>query len=158
MMFGVPGGEEVGGGFVVGLGLAAAPVPEEAVAEAAEPADDPHRLGQGHAAWIVAVRAVQALVQAAFDAPGGPVALPPLGGVQRCGRQARHPRDGFRGVWAQVAAPPGDLLDAGKVHRLGAAGAGTQDARFRLALIELTFARQRGRGRPRGKNPPAGRE
>ena len=157
MMFGVHGGEEVGGGLVPGIALAAAPVQEEAVAEAAEHPDGPHGLRQAHAALVVAVRDIQALVQAAFDAPGRPVAFQPLRGVQLGGRQARHQRDGFRGVLAQVAAQERDLLDAGEVHRLGAAGAGAQDTQFGLAFVELAFTRQRGRGHPRGKNPPAGR-
>ena len=104
MMFGVHGGEEVGGGFMFGFLLPAAPVHEEAVAGATEPADDPHGLREAHAAVIVAVGDIQALVEAAFDAPGGPVAFPPRGGVQLGGRQAGDQRDGFRGMLTQVAA------------------------------------------------------
>ena len=123
--------------------LPAAPVQEETVAEAAEHADDPHGLGQVHATLVVAVRDVQALVPAAFDAPGGAVELQPPGGVQLCGQEAGDQRDRFRGVLAQVATQARDLLNAGKVHRLGTAGAGTQDARFGLTFVELTAARQR---------------
>ena len=72
MMFGVHGGKEVGGGFVPGFLLPAAPMHEEAIAEATEHANDPHGLGQAHAALVVAVGDVQALVQAAFDAPRPP--------------------------------------------------------------------------------------
>jgi len=67
MMFGVHGGEEVSGGFMWGFLLPAAPVHKEAVAEAAKHPDDAHGTGPAHAALIVAVRNIQALVQAAFD-------------------------------------------------------------------------------------------
>ena len=157
MMFGVHRAKKVGGGFVPGLLLAAAPVHEQAVAQTPEHPDDPHGLGQAHAALVVTVRDVQTLVQTAFDAPGGAVKRQPLGGLQVFGQQAGDERNGFRGVLAQVTAQPGDLLDAGKVHRLGAAGAGTQDAQFGLAFVELTLAGQRRGGRARGENPPAGR-
>ena len=158
MMFGVHGGEEVGGGLVPGFLLPAAPMQEEAVADAAEHPDDPHRVRQAHAALVGAVRDIQALVQTAFDAPGGPVARQPLRGVQLGGRQARHQRDGFRRVLAQVPAQERVLGDARKVHRLGAAGQGAQDAQFGLAFVELAFTRQRGRGFLRGGNPPEVRE
>ena len=58
---------------------------------------------QAHAALVVAVRDVQALVLAAFDAPGRPVELKPLGGVQFGGRQARHQRDRLGGGSAGTA-------------------------------------------------------
>ena len=138
--------------------LAAAPVDEQAVAQTPEHSDDPQGLGQAHAAWVVAVRDIPALVQAAFDAPGGAVKRQPLGGLQVFGQEAGDEHHGFRGVLAQVRAQQGDLLDAGKAHRLGAAGAGTQDAPFGLAFVELTLAGQRRGGRARGENPPAGRQ
>ena len=70
--------------------------------------------------------------------------------------------------WAALSSSGGRLVtsatvsgacwrDAGEVQRLGAAGAGAQDAPFGLALVKLPVAGQRGRGRARGKNPPAGR-
>lgn len=73
MMFGVHGGEEISGGFVVGLVLPAAPFHEEAVADPAEQAHQPHGLGKAHPAQVIPVADVQALVQAAFDAPGRPI-------------------------------------------------------------------------------------
>ena len=46
MMFCVHGGEEIGGGFVVGLLLLAAPMHEEAVAEPAKHPNDVHGMGR----------------------------------------------------------------------------------------------------------------
>jgi hypothetical protein len=62
MMVGVHGSEEVGGGFVVGLGLLVTPVHEQAVAEAAKHADDQHRMRSAHAAEVVVVGDIQALM------------------------------------------------------------------------------------------------
>src|ERR1017187_8811234 len=70
MMFGVHGAEEVGGGFVLGPSVLAAPMHEQTVAEAPKHSHHPHGLGLAHPALVVQVRHVQALVQAAFDAPG----------------------------------------------------------------------------------------
>ena len=53
MMFGVHGGEEIRGGFVLWLGLASAPVHEETVAEPAQHTHHPHGLGEAHAALVI---------------------------------------------------------------------------------------------------------
>jgi hypothetical protein len=88
MMFGVHRAEEIGGGFVLGLILSAAPMHEEAVAEAPKHSHDPHGLWFADSAQVVEVRDIQSLVQPAFDAPGGPVVLQPLSSVQGLGREA----------------------------------------------------------------------
>lgn len=90
MMFGVHGTEEIGGGFVLGLVLSAAPVHEQAVAKASKHARDAHGLWFTDPALVVLMRDVQALVQPAFDAPGSAVILQPLSSVQGLGRQAGH--------------------------------------------------------------------
>jgi hypothetical protein len=64
-----------------GFFLSAAPVDEQAVAEAAKHADDAHGMGLAHPAEIVEVGDIQALMQAGFDAPGGAIELEPLPGV-----------------------------------------------------------------------------
>jgi len=84
-------------------------------------------------------------MQSAFDAPGGPVVGQPLSGWEVFGPKAGYQRDGFGRVAAQVPAQERDLFDAGKVHFFGRGGAAAQDARFGLAFVELTPARQRGR-------------
>lgn len=88
MMSGVHGGKGGRGGFVPGLLLPAARMHEAAIAEATEPANDPHGSGPAPAALLVAVGDLQALVQAAFDAPGHPVAVNRYRGKQGlvCGR------------------------------------------------------------------------
>ena len=65
------------------------------------------------------MRYIQSLVQSAFNAPGGPVVMQPLGGIQLLGPKARHQGHGFGRVLAQMPAQERDLLDAGKVHLLG---------------------------------------
>ena len=119
MMFRVQGAEEVGGGFVSGLVLSAAPMHEQAVAQAPEHTHDPHRLWFADPALVVQMRHIQSLVESAFDAPSGPVVTQPLGGIQLLRPKARHQGHGFGRVLAQVPAQEGDLLDAGKVHLLG---------------------------------------
>jgi hypothetical protein len=104
MMFGVHGAEKVGGGFVLGLFLSAAPMHEQTVAEAPKHPHHPHGLWFTDPALVVQMRYVQSLVQSAFDTPGCPVVLEPLGGVQGLGRKAGHQRDGFGGVMAQMPA------------------------------------------------------
>ena len=64
MMFGIHGGEEISRSFVAGVFLPAAPVDEQAVAEAAKHADDAHGMGLAHPAEIVEVGDIQALMQA----------------------------------------------------------------------------------------------
>jgi hypothetical protein len=73
MMFSIHGAEKIGGRFVAGFFLSAAPFHKEAVADASKHAHQPHRLGKAHAAQVVPVGDVQALVQAAFNAPGRPI-------------------------------------------------------------------------------------
>jgi hypothetical protein len=104
MMFGVPGAEEIGGDFELGLDLSVAPMHKQTVAEAPKHPHDPHGFGFAEAALVVQRREVQSLVQSAFDASGGPVVLPPLSGVQALGRKAGHQRPGFGGVEAQLPA------------------------------------------------------
>jgi hypothetical protein len=104
MMFGVHGAEEIGGGFVLGLVLSAAPMHEQTVAEAPKHPHDSHGLWFAYSALVVQMRDVQSLVQSAFDAPGCPVVLQPLSGVQGFGRKAGHQGDGLGGVLAQMSA------------------------------------------------------
>src|SRR5665213_1373334 len=88
MMIGVHVGEKVGGGFVVGFGLLAAPVHEEAVAETTKHANDQHGMGPTDAAEVVVRGDIEALMQAGFDPPGGAIEAEPLLGAQFFGRQA----------------------------------------------------------------------
>jgi len=90
MMFSVHGAEEIGGCFVARFLLTAAPFDKQAVAESPKQAHQPHCLGQAHSAQVISVGDIQALVQAAFNAPGRPMVCQPLGGVELRGRQARH--------------------------------------------------------------------
>jgi hypothetical protein len=157
MMFGIHGGEEIGGGFVAGLFLLAAPVDEQAVAEAAKHSDDAHGMGLAHPAEIVEVGDIQALMQASFDAPGRAIELEPLLGVEFFRGQAGHQGNGFGAVVAEVAAEQGDLFDTREVHRLGGGGLAAEYPQFGLAFVELTPAGQGGAGLSRGKNPSEGR-
>ena len=112
MMFGVHGAEEIGGGFVLGLFLSAAPMHKQAIAEAPKHPHDAHGLWFANPALVVPMRYVEALVQPAFDAPGSAVILQPLSGVQGLGPKAGHQRDGFGRVVAQMPAQESDLLHA----------------------------------------------
>ena len=155
MMFGVHGAEEIGGGFVMGFVLAGAPVHEQTVAETAKHSHHAHGLGLAHAALVVEVGDIQSLVQAALNAPSRAVVLEPLRRVELLGGKTGHQSDGFRGMVAQMAAQEGDLLHAGKVHFFGGGRPRTQHPDFGLAFVELTAARQSGRGLRREKNRPA---
>lgn len=62
MMSGVHGGKEVSGGFVVVFALPVAPVHEEAVVQAPEHPDPPHRPQLAHTVMVVLMGHIQALV------------------------------------------------------------------------------------------------
>ena len=68
-VFGGHGGGEVGGGFVVGFWLMAAPVHAEAVGQAGEDAVDPHGIARAQPALVVAARDVEPRVEAVLDVP-----------------------------------------------------------------------------------------
>lgn len=142
MMFGIHGGEKVGGGFVLGLFLAAAPVNEETVAEAPQQAHHAHGLGQAHPALVVQVADVQPQMQAIFNAPSGLVSLEPLRGVELVGRQAGHQRDGLRLVPAQMPPHQGHLFDTRKINGFRAGRARTQNSDFQLPFVKFDGAGQ----------------
>ncbi len=72
MVFGHKG-LEVGGGDVVRAGLMSAPLHKEAVGDAAKHPQDPDAVITLDAAPVIVVGNIQALMQAAFDAPSLPV-------------------------------------------------------------------------------------
>ena len=71
------------------------------------------------------MRDIQALVQAAFDASGGPVVFKPFGGVKFLRSAAGHQGDGFGAMLAQGAAEQADLFHAEKIDLFRAGRAGT---------------------------------
>jgi len=152
MMLGVHGGKEVGGGFVFWFLLPTAPMHEKAVTETAQHSGHTQGLWLAHATQIVQMGDVQALVQAVFDAPGGPVVFEPLGGVEFCGGNTGDQSYCFRLVVPQVAAEQGDLFDKREVDLLGGGAEAAQSAGLELAFVELTTARQVRGGVLRGKN------
>jgi hypothetical protein len=143
MMFGVHSGEAIGGGFVFGFGLAAAPMQEETITEAAQRAHHAQGPGQAHAALVIQMADVQPQVQAVLNAPSGPVVGQPLSGVELAGRQAGHQGDGLRLVLAQVPPQQGHLFDAGKIDFFRAGCARAQDPDFQLPFVKLPAAAQR---------------
>ena len=102
MMLGIHGAEEVGGGFMFGFILLVAPMAEQTVAQASKRAHDPHGLGLADPAEVFEMGNIQALMEAAFDAPGGAIELEPLGGVQLGRGQAGDERHHFRGMVAEL--------------------------------------------------------
>ena len=77
-----PASLEVGGGDVLGTGLAQLPFPEATVGDAAINPEDPHGFVGLNAASIIVVRNFPALVAAAFNAPARAVELQPGGGLE----------------------------------------------------------------------------
>src|SRR6185503_11087252 len=106
-------------GFVMGLFLSDSPMHAKAVAEATEHADHTHGGGGPDAALVFPMRNVQALVQPAFDAPGGAVIGQPLGCCEILRTEARHQGDGLGAMVPEVAPEKRDLFDARKIHLLG---------------------------------------
>jgi hypothetical protein len=102
MMIGVHVGEKVGGGFVVRLGLLAAPVHEQAVGKTAKHANDQHRMRPTDSAEVVVMGDIEALMQAGFDAPGGAIEAEPLLGAQFFGWQAGDQGHRFGAMVSQV--------------------------------------------------------
>ena len=77
----VHGVEKVGCGFLVWFFLFQYPVHAKAVAEATEHSHEEHGGGLAHSAQIIEVADVEALVEPAFDTPGGAVEFEPVEGV-----------------------------------------------------------------------------
>ena len=63
------GGLEIGGGLVLGVGLAGTPFHAQTVAQTAKHAQDPEARSLADAATVIVLRNIQSLVQAIFDAP-----------------------------------------------------------------------------------------
>ena len=154
-MFGLHDAQKIRGRLVWRLLLPQAPFHKEAVAKAPQHRHQPHRPGPTHPAGVFPMGDVQALVQAAFNAPGGPSVRQPWGGGQFRRWQAGYQSHHFRGVLAQVSAQEGHLRHQGKSHRLRAGRPRAQHTHLGLALVDLTLAGQGGRRLPRGKNAPA---
>jgi hypothetical protein len=154
MMFGVHSTEEVGGGFVLGFGLLAAPVHEQTVAEATQHSHYMHRFGQAHTALVVQMADIQTQMQAVLNAPSGAIISQPLGGIQLLGRQAGYQRHGLGFMMAQVASQQGHLFDTREVDLFRASGAGAQNPCFQLPFVKLPAPSQSSGGLPRGKNAP----
>jgi hypothetical protein len=147
MVLGVHGSEKVGGRLVLRFLLPAAPFPEPAVAAAPEQAQAAHPLGSAHPALVVAIGHVQALVQAGFDAAGGPAGGQPLGGVEFGGRQVRHQGHGLRAVLAQAPVQEGDLFDARTIHFFGEGGCGPRGRVLALSAASGGLSRSAARQR-----------
>jgi len=139
------------------LTLEAAPVHEEAVAQAAEHAHDPHGARIADAAAVVVVGNVQALVQAAFDAPGCAVELKPAGGIELLGSGAGEQGDFFGIAAAGVAQQPRGLAGKGEEEFLATKWRGLNGADFLTAFVLFDRARLGGRRFSRGENPHQGR-
>ncbi len=73
---------EVGGGFVLGFELAAAPFHAEAVGQTAKHARDPEAIGAADSATIFIERNVEPLMESTFNSPGLPVGLQPFSGAE----------------------------------------------------------------------------
>lgn len=140
MVLGVHGGEKIGGGFVVWAGLSGDPVEAEAVAEAAEHSHEEHGAGCAHAAEVVEVADVEAVVESAFDAPGLAVELEPVEGGEFFGGAAGEEFDGVGGFAVGDAKEAGGLAGEGEVQGFGVDGGGAQDSDFVAAFVELAAA------------------
>ena len=121
MMFGVHGGEQVGGRFMPGLFLLATPRHEQAVAETPQQAHPQPRMRLAHSAEVVVMRDVQTLAQAAFDAPGGAMVFEPLGRAEFLWRQALcSPGPPLRddgGAAGAAARPPAPRKEIPRLRR-----------------------------------------
>jgi hypothetical protein len=140
---GVIGGHvsgEVGGGFVAGCGLMAAPFDEETVGEPCKDAVDVDGVGAAQAALVIAAGDVEAGVEAGFDAPGGAVEFEPIEGVEALGRQAGDEGDGLGALAVDFAAQEGGLGGKGEVRVLGRNGSALQDAGFLAAFVAFAAA------------------
>jgi hypothetical protein len=76
-------GLEVSGGDMVWATLMGPPLDKEAVGDTAKHAQDPDAIITLHAAAVIVVGHVQALMEAAFDAPTLPVEIQPQQGWQQ---------------------------------------------------------------------------
>jgi hypothetical protein len=115
MMFGVPGAEEIGGDFELGLDLSVAPMHKQTVAEAPKHPHAPHGFGFAAAALVVQRREVQSLVQSAFDV-GPQRGLVVFDGQQKVSARFEHQLArglslGVEGVQTDFAPVPAELFE-----------------------------------------------
>ena len=78
-------GLEIGGGYVVWARPRGSPFHKQAVGNPAEHAQDPHPVVALNPAAVVVIGNVQALMEAALDAPALAVEAQPLDGIQSFG-------------------------------------------------------------------------
>ena len=147
---------EVGERLEVGLGLASAPLHEEADDQPARPAHEPQSIGAAHPATVVMERHIQALVGAVSDPPALPVGLEPLKGGEFLGGQIGDEADRFVLASDAVAGQPGRLGGEGKAEVFGGDGAAFQGPALRSALVLFPRASPGGASGPEGEKPVGG--
>ena len=120
------------------------PVEAEAVAQASEHSHEKHRPGFAHAAEVVEVADIQALVKAAFDAPRGAVEFEPVESAEFFQRQAGEEfyRIGLLAVGE--AEEPCCLGSEREVGVFGSDGSAADRPDFVASLVELAAGGQGG--------------
>jgi len=148
-------GVKVGGGQVLGLGLARAPFHKEAIAQTTEEAQHEHGFGISDAATVVIVGHVEPLVQAVFyAAKAGAVEAQPGWGVQALRRGVGQQGDGLGFATGGEAADSGHLCGGREADRLGGGRGRAEDAEFIAAAVALLGAGARARRFLRGERLP----
>ena len=146
---------EVGRGFVLGLGVLAAPFHEQTVGQARENPMHPDGVAVAQSAFIVAPGDIQPGVQPVFNAPVLPVERQPARRGQLLPGLAGNQR--HRLGWASVdfAAQLRGLGGERKAGLLRRDGSRAEDARLGAAPVAFDGVGQRRRVF-RGERPPAG--
>jgi hypothetical protein len=136
-------GDEIGRGFVRGLGLMAAPFQKQTIDQARENAMHPHSVAVSQAALIVAPGDVQSGVQPVLNTSVLPVERQAASRAQLLGRQAGDQRHGLGLVSVHFAAQPRGLGGERKAGGLGRNGSGAKRAGLGAALVAFVGAGQR---------------
>ena len=149
---------EVGGGLVLGFGLALAPFHEEAIGQATQHPHDPLAIGSAHPTAVVVQGDIQPEVEPGFDSPALAVGAQPLSGSEFFGRATGHQRDALVLATGMLAHQAGRLGRKGKAEVFGRHGPGFNGATLPAAFVALHRARTGRRRHQRGKNPLRARE
>jgi len=135
------------------------PFDEEADGEPAEHGEHPKGIAMAHAAFVFIGADIEALMEAALDAPALAIEVKPFLGVEALDRRAGEQMHRFWLAMADLAAQDRRLRRRGKTDRFGGHFTGFDGAPFVAAFVFLMRLSPNHRrvsrlAGPRGERPP----
>lgn len=153
-MFGRHIGVEVGHGGVLAFWISGTPFSEQADRQTAEHTQNPNAVAVADTALIFVGRRIQALMEAALDAPILTDAFQPLLRVQTLRRKAADQMDRLGLMFADMAIELGNLLDMREADLLRGGRLRMNLSAFQTFAVDLLGPGHCRSDRLRGKKPP----